>query len=229
VKKILLAAGILTAALFGYKTYNDGSLSLPPVLSSLLSPTKSGPMKKDFPSHAIISVDSAQAGTPPGVDPAQNPQTADITPAGTFVGEANLGTGTPAFADEDVNTRITRAMEMSKNLMANDVAPTAKSDAEAGAPKNSAKALYAGAWVGKYTGPDAGTVSVEIDQEGAVRGQGVSTLTGIGFALAGKVQNNGQIELVQSAAGVTSTGATFTGILARDGQGRGTRFRRLAA
>lgn len=223
---MLLAAGVITAALLAYKTYNGGSLRIPPDLYSLLSPTKNKPLERNFPSvnnatgigTGIAEMPAETSPTPP----ASATSAADGREVSAPIQEAGTNpiVGVPTFTDEDVNSRIARAMELSRNLSAGGEGLSAKLDS--GLPPASANAAYAGSWSGEYTGPDAGTVSVAVGQDGSALGQGVSTLTGISFEITGKVQNNGQVQLVQTAAGATSTGATFSGALTRAGQGSGT-------
>lgn len=118
-------------------------------------------------------------------------------------------------------------MELSKVLVnsAGTVpgpAKVAKSTATPSAPTPAGAAAYAGEWSGQFLGPDAGTVAIQVSEAGFVEGRGVSSITGIGFSLNGKVANNGKLDLVQTATGGTSTGATFSGTLSKVGRASGT-------
>jgi hypothetical protein len=214
--KLLLGAGALSVvALFAFKTYPGGSLSLPPAVTSLFSSSTSKPMKRDFPGYRDTSVASVALPEDGG--------TTELAQAGTPVASTNAPDA-PAFSEEDVNARIARAMALSKTLAADAGPAGGKLDAGVKpATAAPAKALFAGEWIGKFLGPDAGTMELDIDDSGIVVGEGVSTLTGIRIPLSGKIQSNGHLELTQAvAAGGAATGAAFKGTLTPLGKGTGT-------
>lgn len=201
-------------------------------------------MKRNFPSASaapnLMAAPPAPPDTPPDSPPDSSPGINGGDSMSTGIGgfasagpmSATSGTGTPgtgasATSAEDVNARIEMAMELSKSMVnATTAAPAgaiaAKPSSSTVAPASTGQAPYAGEWTGQFLGPDAGTVSIHVAESGVVQGQGVSTITGIGFSLGGKVSNNGKIDLVQTAAGATATGATFTGSLTRTGKASGT-------
>jgi hypothetical protein len=214
VKKLLIGAGVITVALFGYKTFNGGSLGLPPALSSWFSSESKGPMKKNFPSQANAG---SEQGVGQDVAGAELPGGANTAPAQA----ASTDSGTPSFSNEDVNSRIAQAVELSKDIVINGGAQ-AKSVSAAGNSGPAAVSTFGGHWRGKFAGPDAGSIALSVDPSGVVTGKGVSTMTGIEFTLSGKVLANGQIDLTQSSSGVTGVGATFTGnMLAKEGKAGG--------
>jgi hypothetical protein len=217
-KKLLFIAGLFTAVLFGYKIYDGGSLSLPSSLSSLLPLTKSPALSKGKPSHrsAAPRVDAA-----PVEEQSVAPVGDSAASGATTLEEAILGAKLPVFADEDVHARIAFAIEFSRALTDGQMAPMANSSAGSNAAKFTGNAPYEGVWTGKFFGLDAGTVFVKVGQNGLAFGQGVSVLTGISFALVGKVQNNGLIWLAPADASLLTTGAAFNGRLTRDGRGSG--------
>jgi hypothetical protein len=108
-------------------------------------------------------------------------------------------------------------------LMAESAKP-AQPATSSSASKSAAQgvAVYAGDWTGDYLGPDSGTVSVTVEPDGSVHGQGLSAITSIGFNLVGKVSGTGQVELTKQAAGMTSTGGVFHGSMSNTGQAKGT-------
>lgn len=212
-KPMLIAGGVVIAGLLAFQAYSHGMLPMPSAISSMFS-SNAGPMKRDFPRGGPDASAEEVAGTE-----ALNDGTSPI-PADAAATDA-APAGETEFVTEDVNARIARAMELSKTIVTTDSAQTSPAT-----PAQPARVLegglYSTAWTGQYLGPDAGTISIAVQADGSVQGQGVSTLTGLGFTLTGKMQSNGQIELTQSAASLASAGAVFTGTLAKSGRGAGT-------
>ena len=231
-KKILMAVGLLAAGgLVGFQVYT-GNIQIPGVSSLWTKPTpnataKSFPAKPPAPD--LMAAHPAPPDTPPDAPPDSPPNDGP----GQVVGVIDAGalTQTPGTAggsakplgDEEVTSRIGMAVELSKVLVATNGAGlvAAPSKPAAGA-QTAAPAPYAGTWSGQFLGPDAGTVAVFVDENGVVQGDGVSTITGIGFSLVGKVTGAGKIEFSQTTSGGASTGATFIGALTKSGTASGT-------
>lgn len=230
-KKILLAVGLLAAGgLVGFQVYT-GNLKMTTITSFWAAPE---PMKKDFPVQPrkaapdLMAAHPAPPDTPPDSPPDSPPnsngQLLGGIDAGTIEQSAvNPGGAATPRGDEEVTSRIGMAVELSKVLVATNGAGLVTAPAKSvAAGQSSAPAPYAGNWSGQFLGPDAGTVAVFVDENGGVQGDGVSTITGIGFSLVGKVNSNGKIEFAQTTAGGTSTGATFSGTLTKSGTASGT-------
>jgi hypothetical protein len=226
----LAAAGVLTAGLLAYKMQSGGSFGLPASLVALTPwGDKPTPMKREFPSQASAPEVVAEGTTVSAEGETPAPDAAVQVDGALPGGEVVAGAAQPAAGGipdglaDDVDSRIARAQELSKMLMNEAAKPAAPAaTAQSGKPVVAGPAAYAGEWTGEFFGPDAGTVAVAVSPDGTVRGRGLSTMTSLSFNLVGKVQGNGQVELTKSAAGVTSTGAVFTGSLSHSGQGKGT-------
>jgi hypothetical protein len=78
--------------------------------------------------------------------------------------------------------------------------------------------MFAGTYVGTFSGDDNGTFTVVVDTAGQVTGSGVSDEDGP-FAITGTVNSAGDVELV---AGTATTGATFSGTISPSGEVSGT-------
>ena len=75
---------------------------------------------------------------------------------------------------------------------------------------------FAGTYSGTFSGDDSGTFEITVDASGNVTGGGFSNLDGA-FTIAGSVDSSGSF-----AAGVASTGATWSGNAFSDGWITGT-------
>lgn len=78
------------------------------------------------------------------------------------------------------------------------------------------RTVVAGRYDGRFTGDDAGPFSVYVDREGVLFGWAVSPFEGL-IALTGTAQTDGGF-----LAGDTASGATFMGMIERDGTLAGT-------
>lgn len=225
----LATAGLVTVGLVAYKMQSGGSFGLPASIVALMPwGDKPAPLKRDFPSHANDAEVIPDAGAMPTDGEVPGAESAAVdgdlpVEAGT-AGTAQLAPGGAAVVPgDDVDSRIARSQALSKMLMnetpASATAATATTMTKAGA---TGTAAFAGEWTGEFFGPDAGTVAVTISPDGTARGRGLSTMTSLSFDLVGKVASNGKVELTKSAAGVTSTGAVFTGSILPSGAGKGT-------
>jgi hypothetical protein len=228
----LVAAGVLAAGLVVYKLHSTGTITLPASVTALIPgsapPT---PLKREFPSQsndapvvmdepaAVVGEDASVAG----VEPIPEGDSGLVQGDAPSVAAPAAGAAVPVAGDgQDVDSRITRAQALSAMLLNEAPKPSTAPASTAGKPGVAGTAAYAGEWSGEFIGPDAGTVAVSIAPDGTVSGQGMSTMTSIGFGITGKVTSSGQVEMTKATAGVTSTGAVFTGSLSAGGQGKGT-------
>src|SRR5690554_6175103 len=67
---------------------------------------------------------------------------------------------------------------------------------------------FAGLWSGTYTGDDAGTFQANINSQGSITGNIVSSVTGESYTLSGSVSSDGDFS---ASIGSASSGAEFEG------------------